>query len=126
MSIHRSEIDMTGFDVSRDPARQGTIELRWRKIEISDSGAEQNAGYHRMTISSEMDVDFMFDAVKTDLARQGYPWDVFESDCEFFTLLTNFIWTPEIVAARKAFIDAELTKLGSAALKQAGLDQKED
>jgi hypothetical protein len=98
MSItRRAELDMIGFDVSNDPAKQGQIALRWRKM-IYDGDELLAADYHRTLIDADTDVDALIEAVNTDLERQGYGKTP-AADRPYIDAATRLAWTDEVKAA---------------------------
>jgi hypothetical protein len=131
----RAEIDLTGFDVSDDPARQGNIEIRWRLLMLVDGVAQDNVKLHRDLISSEVDLEARFILQRAHLAERGYNWDSYDMDLALLQGITNLIWTPTVKQARLAFIEAEVARLNreAAEAEQRRLDrlnrasqQKED
>jgi hypothetical protein len=101
----RSELDMTGYNVGEDIAQQGELALRWRKM-LYVSGKLKVTEYHRRVLNPGDDVAAVLADVEADLYQQGYPWDarVINLDKGIIGTLVEKIWTPEIVAARRAAV----------------------
>lgn len=89
---------MIGFDVSDDPARQGQISLRWRKLGYDENGALVETAYHRAVIDADTDLDAVLEAVGADLEAQGYGRPP-QSDRSYIAAVAQLAHTPEVRAA---------------------------
>jgi hypothetical protein len=95
--LKRAELDMIGFNVSNDPAKQGVIALRWRKLTYVD-GVLAATDYHRSEVDVDTDLDATLGAVADDIEGQGYTRPP-STDRAYIDASTNLAWTPEVRAA---------------------------
>lgn len=103
----RAEIDMTGYNVGNDPVTQGQIEVRWAKLTYLDDRLVSRES-HRDVVWPETNLDARMAEVRDHLASGGeglgFVWDSFAADLALLKTLADQIWTPQIVAARQAWL----------------------
>jgi hypothetical protein len=95
--VKRCELDMIGFDVGIDPAMQGQMSLRWRKLTY-DNGELVASSYHRALIDVDTDLDTALEAISSHLEQMGYEPPP-ASDRSYIDAVTSLAWTPEVKAA---------------------------
>jgi hypothetical protein len=95
--IKRCELDMIGFDVGNDPAKQGQMSLRWRKLTY-EGGKLVATGYHRLEIDADTELETSLQALYSHLEQMGYEPPP-ASDRSYIDAVTNLAWTPEVKAA---------------------------
>jgi hypothetical protein len=95
--IKRCELDMIGFDVGNDPAKQGQMSLRWRKLTY-DNGELVASSYHRLEIDADTELDTALEAIYSHLEQMGYEQPP-ASDRSYIDAVTTLAWTPEVKAA---------------------------
>lgn len=110
----RAEIDLTGYNVSSDPATQGEIALRWAKLTYIDTRLISREN-HRDVIWPETDIDARMAEVDAHLTELGFTWDTKAEDIVLVKSLAQQIWTPEVVAARKVYLAAQAAAEAQAA-----------
>lgn len=96
----RAEIDCIGYDVGNDPAKQGTLSIRWAKLTFNGDTviAREN---HRTTLNPGDDIDAVMAAVNADLTAQGFG-AMPATDIDLIKAQTAHVWTPDVVAAYRA------------------------
>jgi hypothetical protein len=95
--VQRAELDMIGFDVGNDPAKQGRIALRWRKLTYVDDVLKAT-DYHRTFIDADTDVHGTLELIGDDLEREGFARPP-ATDVPYIDAVTSLAWTPEVKAA---------------------------
>lgn len=122
--IKYTELDVVGYNVGLDPARQGTLELRWKKLTYDDtvSASEPAAmSFHRTILEPDSDVEATLAANKADMERQGFPWNQASEalDREIIAFNVEKVWTPEVKAAHAEMRAAERKRQEEANAKMA-------
>jgi hypothetical protein len=119
--VQRAELDMIGFDVGNDPAKQGRIALRWRKLTYVDDVLKAT-DYHRTFIDADTDVHGTLELIGDDLEREGFARPP-ATDVPYIDAVTSLAWTDRKQKREAAEAEAAREAEALAAEAKARQDQ---